>query len=228
MLHGAPCFAAVPPANDLRDGCSRDERRRKVGKRGGGDDRLGCCGNPANKVVAALWVEFREGVVEEEHGWTPLLVDEQVDLGEQEGEEDAALLPARRDVGHVAAAHVERGVVAVWPDKRVSLVDLGCRGAAQGCREFPCYLFASCPLLIALPRAVRHGERRFVGRDLAVRKRTTDVAAQLGPVQTAARRHGLRTPIVDRLVALITDIEQGRATMGPALADDLGMVAERR
>ena len=70
--------------------------------------------------------------------------------------------------------------------------------------------------------------RSGIWRDLAVRKRTTDVAAQLGPVQTAARRHGLRTPIVDRLVALITDIEQGRATMGPALADDLGMVAERR
>ena len=70
--------------------------------------------------------------------------------------------------------------------------------------------------------------RSGIWRDLAVRKRATDVAAQLGPVQKAARRHGLRTPIVDRLVALITDIEQGRATMGPALADDLGMVAERR
>ncbi len=70
--------------------------------------------------------------------------------------------------------------------------------------------------------------RSGIWRDLAVRKRTTDVAAQLGPVQMAARRHGLRTPIVDRLVALITDIEEGRATMGAALADDLGMVAERR
>jgi len=27
---------------------------------------------------------------------------------------------------------------------------------------------------------------------------------------------------------LITDIEQGRATIGPALADDLATVAERR
>ncbi|MBM3538989.1 MAG: ketopantoate reductase family protein [Alphaproteobacteria bacterium] len=70
--------------------------------------------------------------------------------------------------------------------------------------------------------------RSGIWRDLAVRKRTTDVAAQLNPVRTAARRHGLRTPIADRLVALITDIEQGRATIGPALADDLATVAERR
>lgn len=70
--------------------------------------------------------------------------------------------------------------------------------------------------------------RSGIWRDLAVRKRTTDVAAQLDPVRSAAKRHGLRTPMVDRLVALITDIEQGRATIGAALADDLGLVAERR
>ena len=70
--------------------------------------------------------------------------------------------------------------------------------------------------------------RSGIWRDLAVRKRTTDVAAQLDPVRSAARRHGLRTPIVDRRVALITDIEQGRATISPALADDLALVAERR
>jgi 2-dehydropantoate 2-reductase len=70
--------------------------------------------------------------------------------------------------------------------------------------------------------------RSGIWRDLAVRKRTTDVAAQLDPVRAAARRHGLRTPIVDRLVALITDIEQGRAMIGPDLADDLARVAERR
>jgi 2-dehydropantoate 2-reductase len=47
-------------------------------------------------------------------------------------------------------------------------------------------------------------------------------------VRAAAERHGLRTPIADRLVALITDIEQGRAVIGSALADDLATVAERR
>jgi 2-dehydropantoate 2-reductase len=69
--------------------------------------------------------------------------------------------------------------------------------------------------------------RSGIWRDLAVRKRPTDVAAQLAPVRAAARRHGLRTPIADRLVALITDIEQGRATIGPALAEDLAATASR-
>jgi 2-dehydropantoate 2-reductase len=63
--------------------------------------------------------------------------------------------------------------------------------------------------------------RSGIWRDLAVRKRRTDVAAQLAPVRAAARRHGLSTPMIDRLVALITDIEEHRATIGPALADDL-------
>jgi 2-dehydropantoate 2-reductase len=68
--------------------------------------------------------------------------------------------------------------------------------------------------------------RSGIWRDLAVRKRRTDVAAQLAPVRAAARRHHLRTPIVDRLVALITDIEEHRAVIGPALADDLRATAD--
>jgi len=64
-----------------------------------------------------------------------------------------------------------------------------------------------------------------IWRDLAVRKRQTDVAAQLAPVRAAARRHGIATPIADRLVELITGIEQGRLTQGGALADDLGRLA---
>ncbi|MBI3513838.1 MAG: ketopantoate reductase family protein [Proteobacteria bacterium] len=70
--------------------------------------------------------------------------------------------------------------------------------------------------------------RSGIWRDLAVRKRPTDVAAQLAPVRAAARRLGLATPLADRLVALITDIETGRATIGPALADDLSAVAAAR
>jgi 2-dehydropantoate 2-reductase len=53
-----------------------------------------------------------------------------------------------------------------------------------------------------------------IWRDLAVRKRPTDVGAQLAPVQAAAGRHGLRTPIADRLVALVAEIEAGRAAPG--------------
>jgi 2-dehydropantoate 2-reductase len=60
-----------------------------------------------------------------------------------------------------------------------------------------------------------------IWRDLAVRKRQSDVAAQLAPVRAAARRHGLATPIADRLVALITEVEQGRRMIGPDSADAL-------
>ena len=64
-----------------------------------------------------------------------------------------------------------------------------------------------------------------IWRDLAVRKRQTDVAAQLAPVREAAQRHGLSTPIADKLVALIGTIERGERAMGRGLADELGQVA---
>lgn len=64
-----------------------------------------------------------------------------------------------------------------------------------------------------------------IWRDLAVRKRQTDVAAQLAPVRAAARRHGVPTPLADRLVELIGGIEQGRLSQGRALADELGRLA---
>lgn len=64
--------------------------------------------------------------------------------------------------------------------------------------------------------------RSGIWRDLAVRKRQTDVTAQLAPVQAAARRHGIPTPYVDRLVALIQAIEAGRREIGAELADELG------
>lgn len=70
--------------------------------------------------------------------------------------------------------------------------------------------------------------RSGIWRDLAVRKRQTDVAAQLAPVQAAARRHGLQTPIADRLVELIGEIEQGKWAIGPEAADALGRVAQSR
>ncbi|MCG7360867.1 NAD(P)-binding domain-containing protein [Roseomonas sp. ACRSG] len=68
--------------------------------------------------------------------------------------------------------------------------------------------------------------RSGIWRDLAVRKRQTDVAAQLAPVRAAARSHGLGTPIADKLVELIGEIEQGRRPIGPDAADALCRVAQ--
>ena len=49
-----------------------------------------------------------------------------------------------------------------------------------------------------------------IWRDLAVRKRRTEVDAQLGPVVAEGERAGIATPMTRRLIALIHAIEDGR------------------
>lgn len=50
-------------------------------------------------------------------------------------------------------------------------------------------------------------------RDLAVRKRKTEVDPQVGTVAEIAASHGIDTPLLRRLVELIHDIEDGRREM---------------
>ena len=52
-----------------------------------------------------------------------------------------------------------------------------------------------------------------IHRDLAVRKRTTEVDHQPGLVAQIAHRHNIPTPKLNRLVELIHDIENGRREM---------------
>lgn len=49
-----------------------------------------------------------------------------------------------------------------------------------------------------------------IWRDLAVRKRRTEVDPQIGIIVDIAKGHGIETPYLARLVALIHDIEEGR------------------
>lgn len=49
-----------------------------------------------------------------------------------------------------------------------------------------------------------------IWRDLAVRKRRTEVDAQLGPIVELGREAGIPTPLNARLIELIHDIEDGR------------------
>ena len=58
----------------------------------------------------------------------------------------------------------------------------------------------------------RHGAKTHSGvwRDLAVRKRKTEVDSQIAVVSSIAREMGMTTPVIDRLVELIHDIEDGR------------------
>ena len=60
-----------------------------------------------------------------------------------------------------------------------------------------------------------------IWRDLAVRKRRTEVDAQLGPVIAAGRRRGVATPVTVAVAQRIHAIEEGRRTLDRANLDDL-------
>ncbi|MBR9862540.1 MAG: ketopantoate reductase family protein [Rhodobacteraceae bacterium] len=61
-------------------------------------------------------------------------------------------------------------------------------------------------------------------RDLAVRKRKTEVDPQVGAVAEIAARHGVETPLLRRLVELIHDIEDGRREMSQETFHELTKV----
>ncbi len=55
-----------------------------------------------------------------------------------------------------------------------------------------------------------------VWRDLAVRKRQTEVDSQILPISIIGARHGIACPTIDRLVAMIHEIEAGTRPMTDA------------
>ena len=64
-----------------------------------------------------------------------------------------------------------------------------------------------------------------IWRDLAVRKRKTEIDAQIAIIAEIAEKHGHPAPITRRLVALIHDIEDGRRTLDIANLDRLAEAA---
>lgn len=62
-----------------------------------------------------------------------------------------------------------------------------------------------------------------IWRDLAVRKRKTEVLAQLGPIVAVAAKHGVPTPLTARLITLVQDIENGARDLS---LDNLTVLAE--
>jgi 2-dehydropantoate 2-reductase len=56
-------------------------------------------------------------------------------------------------------------------------------------------------------------------RDLAVRKRKTEVDAQIGIIAEIGREMGVATPTLERLVALIHAIEDGRRPLAWSTLD---------
>lgn len=60
-----------------------------------------------------------------------------------------------------------------------------------------------------------------IWRDLAVRKRRTEVDAQLGPIVTFGTQTGVPTPLTARTIALIHEIEDGKRPLQLANLDQL-------
>lgn len=61
-----------------------------------------------------------------------------------------------------------------------------------------------------------------IWRDLAVRKRKTEIDAQIAIISSIGKEVGVKTPTVDRLVTLIHDIEDGKRPMDWSSLDALG------
>jgi 2-dehydropantoate 2-reductase len=76
---------------------------------------------------------------------------------------------------------------------------------------------AAAASVAALAAFNRGGAKTHSGvwRDLAVRKRRTEVDAMVGIVAALGREAGVPTPLLQRLVALIRDVEEGRRVQGP-------------
>jgi 2-dehydropantoate 2-reductase len=63
--------------------------------------------------------------------------------------------------------------------------------------------------------------RSGIWRDLAVRRRKTEVDQQIGLVAQIGAAHGLPMPLTHRLVAMIHELEDGRRHMSWANLDEL-------
>ena len=61
-------------------------------------------------------------------------------------------------------------------------------------------------------------------RDLAVRKRRTEVDQMVSVTADIAAGHGIETPALRRLAELIRDVEEGRRVMSPETFDALNDV----
>ncbi len=66
-----------------------------------------------------------------------------------------------------------------------------------------------------------------VWRDLAVRRRRTEVDAQIAPIAAIGAAHGIATPLVARLVAMIHEVEAGRRPQSRDNLVELARAAER-
>ena len=55
-----------------------------------------------------------------------------------------------------------------------------------------------------------------VWRDLAIRKRRTEVDSQIAPIAAIGRKHGIACPKIEKLVAMIHEVEDGKRQLSDA------------
>jgi 2-dehydropantoate 2-reductase len=70
----------------------------------------------------------------------------------------------------------------------------------------------------------RHGpgaQRTGVWRDLAIHKRKTEIDEMIGAVRKVAQEHGVKTPLLDALTAMVHEVEDGARALGYANLDAL-------
>lgn len=89
-------------------------------------------------------------------------------------------------------------------------------------------LQASQASIAALAEFNRHTAKTHSGiyRDLAVRKRRTEVDPQIGMIATLGAEVGVATPAIIRLVELIHDIEEGRRSLSESSFEELLKVCQ--
>ena len=115
-----------------------------------------------------------------------------------------------------------REVMAVASAERVSVMGFnGYDPAAFGRSGTAQAIDASFNAMVAFNRrsAKTHSG---VWRDIAIHHRKTECDAQFGPVMTLARRHGIAIPNLERLVALMREVESGAR---PQAWDNLARLA---
>jgi 2-dehydropantoate 2-reductase len=81
-------------------------------------------------------------------------------------------------------------------------------------------LQASIDAMVAFNRASAKSHSG-IWRDLAVRKRRTEVDAQIGIIAAIGREAGVATPNLEKLVALIHAIEDGRKPLAWSTLDEM-------
>ena len=113
-----------------------------------------------------------------------------------------------RDVRPALTA-LARDVMAVAAAERVAVRGFnGYDPAAFGAGATPEAIDASFDAMVAFNRrsAKTH---TGVWRDIAIHHRKTECDAQFGPIMTLARRHGVAIPHLERLVAVMREVESG-------------------